>query len=59
MKKNKKHSCKFMTLGMCWGPAIAVGMNQISTMYLFIIIGMIIGLFLDYLIYYKNKKSKM
>ena len=56
MKKNKKHSCKFMELGMCWGPAIAIGINQMSNMYLFIIIGMSIGGLLDYSIHCKNKK---
>ncbi len=45
-----------MTLGMCWGPAIAVGMNQMSNLYLFIIVGMLMGVLIDYSIYCKNKK---
>ena len=57
MEKNKKRSCKFMTLGMGWGPAIAIAMNQMSNMYLFMIIGMLIGVLVDYSIYCKNKKS--
>jgi len=57
MKKNKKRSCKFMTIGICWGPAIAVAMNQMSNMYLFMIIGMLMGVLIDYSIYCKNKKS--
>jgi len=57
MKKNKKHFCKFMTLGICWGPAIAIAMNQMSNMYLFMIIGMLMGVLIDYSIYCKNKKS--